>query len=209
MEEKQVIIQHACQFTLASVKDILNDILNTEPINIVAQVKSLEDVYDNLMRFPSTHMVILSLCCDDYRHNHTFHLIVNWLQANRTTCRVVIIADIPYIRLLEHYFYDIDLIYAMIAKTAPVSHVVEWLRQVFYQVTPTKRFFYRKRHLSLSKREQLVMELLLQGNSNNHIASALQLSHKTVSYYKRNAMNKLGIPSLQPMLILPTSRMDH
>jgi DNA-binding NarL/FixJ family response regulator len=53
------------------------------------------------------------------------------------------------------------------------------------------------------------MELLLQGNSNNHIASALQLSNKTVSYYKRNAMNKLGIPSLQPMLILPTSRMDH
>ncbi|CRY56994.1 MULTISPECIES: LuxR C-terminal-related transcriptional regulator [Yersinia] len=209
MEEKQVIIQHACQFTLASVKDILNDILNTEPINIVAQVKSLADVYDNLMRFPSTHMVILSLCCDDYRHNHTFHLIVNWLQEHRATCRVVVIAEMPYIRLLEHYFYDIELIYAMVAQTAPMVNFAEWLKQVFYQVTPTKRFFYRKRHLTLSKREQMVMGLLLEGNSNNHIASTLQLSNKTVSYYKRNALNKLGIPSLQPMLILPTSRMGH
>lgn len=53
------------------------------------------------------------------------------------------------------------------------------------------------------------MRLLLQGNSNNNIATILQLSNKTVSYYKRSALSKLGIPSLQPMLILPISQVVY
>ncbi|CNI67263.1 LuxR C-terminal-related transcriptional regulator [Yersinia pekkanenii] len=203
MEEKQVIIQHSCQFTLLSVNNILNDILVTEPTNVVIQVESLTDVYANLIRSPSTHMVILSLYCYDYRYRHIFHLIIKWLQKNRATCRVVIIADTSYLRLLEHYFYDTDLIYAMIAQAAPIHHFVERLKLVFFQLKPAKNLFYRKRYLPLSEREKMVIRLLLQGNSNNHIASTLQLSNKTVSYFKRNALNKLGIYSLHPMLILP------
>ncbi|CND64087.1 LuxR family transcriptional regulatory protein [Yersinia frederiksenii] len=209
MEEKQVIIQHACQFTRFSMKDILSNVLAMEPVNIVDHAESLNDVYDNLVRFPSTHMVVLSLYGYDYCYTNTFGLIINWLQENRATCRVVIIADISYIRLLEHYFYGIDLIYTMIAQAAPISHFVDRLTHVFFQATPTKRFFYRKRHLPLSKREQTVMRLLLQGNSNNNIATILQLSNKTVSYYKRSALSKLGIPSLQPMLILPISQVVY
>ncbi|WP_244942321.1 helix-turn-helix domain-containing protein [Yersinia rochesterensis] len=53
----------------------------------------------------------------------------------------------------------------------------------------------------LSKRERTVLALLLQGKSNNAIADHLQLSNKTISYHKRSALGKLGIPTLQPMLM--------
>ncbi|HGS4463333.1 TPA: response regulator [Vibrio metschnikovii] len=46
---------------------------------------------------------------------------------------------------------------------------------------------------SLSKKEFLVMKLLVNGNNNNHIAKELSISEKTVSTYKKRIFDKLGI----------------
>jgi DNA-binding NarL/FixJ family response regulator len=48
---------------------------------------------------------------------------------------------------------------------------------------------------SLSLREREVVRLVAQGYTNREIASALQVSVKTVETYKRRAMDKLGLHS--------------
>ncbi|NAW61296.1 response regulator [Vibrio sp. V31_P5A7T61] len=45
----------------------------------------------------------------------------------------------------------------------------------------------------LSKREFLVMKLLVNGSNNNEIARALSLSEKTISTYKKRIFEKLGV----------------
>ncbi|HFR4115447.1 TPA: LuxR C-terminal-related transcriptional regulator [Yersinia enterocolitica] len=197
MEDKLAIIQHPCVFTRFSLERILKKLLMSESVNIVASASSLTDCYDNLVRFPTTHLAILSLRGEDYTSGDSLSLIVDWLRIHRPDCRVIIIADEFCVYLLKQYFCGVDQVHAVLAQNAPLSQYVTQLNRVF--LSPA--MLSKKRTCVLSKRERTVLALLLQGKSNNDIANDLQLSNKTVSYHKRSALGKLGIPTLQPMLM--------
>ncbi|WP_431225043.1 LuxR C-terminal-related transcriptional regulator [Serratia sp. L9] len=51
-----------------------------------------------------------------------------------------------------------------------------------------------------STRESIIMQGILNGQSMNRISSHLDIDYKTVSHYKRSALGKFGIRSLQPLL---------
>lgn len=53
----------------------------------------------------------------------------------------------------------------------------------------------------LSQRELSVLRFLLKGKSITRIALRLGLNYKTVSHHKRSALVKLGVNSLQPLLL--------
>ena len=197
MEDKLAIIQHSCSFTRFSLERILKKLLMSESVNIVASASSLTDCYDNLVKFPATHLAILSLRGEDYTSGDSLSLVVDWLRIHRPNCRVIIIADEFCVSLLKQYFCGVDQVYTVIAQNAPLSQFVTQLNRVFSSPT----MLSKKRTCVLSKRERTVLALLLQGKSNNDIANDLQLSNKTISYHKRSALGKLGIATLQPMLM--------
>ncbi|QHB32689.1 response regulator transcription factor [Yersinia canariae] len=197
MEDKLAIIQHPCSFTRFSLERILKKLLMSESVDIVASVGSLTDCYDNLVKFPATHLAILSLRGEDYTSGDSLSLVVDWLRIHRPNCRVIVIADEFCVDLLTQYFCGVEQVYAVIAQNASLSQFVTQLNRAFSSST----ILTKKRPCLLSKRERTVLALLLQGKSNNDIADHLQLSNKTISYHKRSALGKLGIPTLQPMLM--------
>ncbi|MGE4799733.1 LuxR C-terminal-related transcriptional regulator [Yersinia hibernica] len=165
--------------------------------DIVASVGSLTDCYDNLVKFPAAHLAVLRLRGEDYTSGDSLSLIVDWLRIHRPNCRVIVIADEFCVDLLTQYFCGVEQVYTVIAQNAPLSQFVAQLNRVF----SNSAIQSKKRACVLSKRERTVLALLLQGKSNNDIAVHLQLSNKTISYHKRSALGKLGIPTLQPMLM--------
>ena len=54
----------------------------------------------------------------------------------------------------------------------------------------------------LTRREQLVLKLILEGMSNREIAEALYLSPATAKSYSRDVMRKLGVSNRQQALLL-------
>ncbi|MFL4555626.1 LuxR C-terminal-related transcriptional regulator [Yersinia kristensenii] len=197
MEDKLTIIQHPCCFTRFSLERILKKLLMNESVNIVASVSSLTDCYDNLVKFPETHLAILSLRGEDYTSGDSLSLVVDWLRIHRPNCRVIIIAEEFCVSLVRQFFSGVPQVCAVIAQNESVSQFVTQLNRVF----SNSMILSRKPPCVLSKRERTVLALLLQGKSNNDIADYLQLSNKTISYHKRSALGKLGIPTLQPMLM--------
>lgn len=197
MEEKLAIIQHPCFYTRFTLERILKKLLMSESVKIAASISSLTDCYDNLVKFPAVHLAILNLRGEDYTSGDSLSLVVDWLRIHRPNCRVIVIVDEFCVYLLKQYFYGVEQVYAVIAQNAPLSQFVAQLNRVFSNPPALSK----KRPCKLSKRERTVLALLLQGKSNNDIANHLALSNKTVSYHKRSALGKLGINTLQPMLM--------
>ncbi len=197
MEEKFAIIQHPCSFTRFSLERILKKLLMSESVNVAASVSSLTDCYDNLVKFPTVNLAILNLRGEDYTSGDSLSLVVDWLRIHRPNCRVIIIADEFCVHLLKQYFFGVEQVYTVIAQNALMSQFVSQLNRVFSSPPALNK----KRPCILSRRERTVLALLLQGKSNNDIADHLELSNKTVSYHKRSALGKLGINTLQPMLM--------
>ncbi|CNH41334.1 Virulence factors putative positive transcription regulator BvgA [Yersinia kristensenii] len=197
MEDKLAIVQHPCSFTRFSLERILKKLLMSESVNIVASVNSLSDCYDNLVKFPETHLAILSLRGEDYTSGDSLSLVVDWLRIHRPNCRVIIIAEEFCVSLVRQFFSGVSQVCAVIAQNESVSQFITQLNRVF----SSSMVLSGKPPCVLSKRERTVLALLLQGKSNNAIADHLQLSNKTISYHKRSALGKLGIPTLQPMLM--------
>lgn len=54
--------------------------------------------------------------------------------------------------------------------------------------------------VSLSPREQEVLELIVKGNKNTEIAEILSLSAKTVDWHRTNVMRKLGVHNLAELI---------
>ena len=54
----------------------------------------------------------------------------------------------------------------------------------------------RNSHASLSTRETIVMNYLLQGKTNKEIAEILSISDKTISTYKRRIMDKFNVKNV-------------
>ena len=57
----------------------------------------------------------------------------------------------------------------------------------------TKKIEYDDVKNLLSKREKIVLDLLMEGKSQKDIASVIDINYKTVSTYKRRLMNKLDV----------------
>ncbi len=201
MEEKQIIVQHPCLFTRTGLEQLLTDTSFNCPTRIVASEETLWKCHANLRRFPDVDMLILSLRGDDYTPGDALNLIVDWMQIHRPQCRVVVIADAFCIRLLEHYFYGLNNVCAIFDHTAPLSQLSGQLVRMLEGKQLERQRPVSERLYPLSKREQCILGSLLQGKTTIDIAHSLQLSYKTISYYKRSALNKLGIRTFHPLLI--------
>jgi len=58
----------------------------------------------------------------------------------------------------------------------------------------------------LSRKERVVLSLLIRGDRNKDVAEHLAISEKTVSQHKTNALAKLGVSSLMDAAAMATSR---
>jgi FixJ family two-component response regulator len=58
----------------------------------------------------------------------------------------------------------------------------------------------RERFASLSEREREVLDMLVEGLTNREIAVALAISTRTVEKHRANLFDKLGSPSLVPLV---------
>jgi two-component system response regulator FixJ len=58
----------------------------------------------------------------------------------------------------------------------------------------------RRRLQLLTPREREVLELLVHGKTNKEIARALGASHRTIEIHRRNAMEKMGAPTLADLV---------
>ncbi|PHZ21682.1 helix-turn-helix transcriptional regulator [Yersinia massiliensis] len=197
MTRKQIIIQHPCYFTRQGLENALPPSLMDKSHDIVASVGSLNECFHHLLSFPLAHLVILSFRGKDYLSGDSLSLIVDWLLIHRQDCQVIVIADKFCVHLLTSYFFGVKQVYAVLAHNDPLNKFSFHLKQIFSAPVAA----IEKQPCMLSKRERTVLALLLQGRSSNDIAGYLKLSNKTISFHKRSALNKLGISTLQPMLM--------
>ncbi|MFA3763152.1 LuxR C-terminal-related transcriptional regulator [Yersinia sp. 2466 StPb PI] len=200
MEQKQAIIQHPCFFTRMGLEQILNNL----SVDIAFSVKSLADCHDNLRAFPSMHLAILNLQSQDPTAGSNLSNIIGRLRIYHPHCRVIVVAEAFCVHLLKGYFYKVSQVRAVIAHNVPLREFVMVISQVF----SAQMTLHWKRSSLLSRKEQVVLGMLMQGQSNNDIAVNLHLSNKTISYYKQRIVNKLGFPISQPDLINEPERIS-
>jgi FixJ family two-component response regulator len=62
----------------------------------------------------------------------------------------------------------------------------------------------RRKYLSLSDRERLVMRLLLRGMLNKQIAAQMGLSEITIKVHRRHIREKMGVESLADLALMVT-----
>lgn len=200
MKKKQIIVQHPCTFARTGLEGLLSDFPLSSLVNVVSSVDTLWECRASLARFPEVQLVILSLRGEDYTPGDVLGLIVDGLQLRYPRCRVIIMADSYCIRLLEHYFYGLNNVCAIFDHAVPLVQLSSQIGRLL-KGQNAEYLFENELINPLSKREQCILGSLLQGKTTIDIAHSLQLSYKTISYYKRSALNKLGIRTFHPLLI--------
>ncbi|MGD1816493.1 MAG: response regulator transcription factor [Pleomorphochaeta sp.] len=55
--------------------------------------------------------------------------------------------------------------------------------------------------INITKREKQILILILKGQNNNHIASQLGISERTIEAHRRNIYQKLGVHSLSQLTL--------
>ena len=101
-------------------------------------------------------------------------------------------------RYLSHYGDRITVMAASIALAELVGKVIS---RVYPAVGGIKGGSTKKTRLPrLSEKEVIILEALLAGHRACDIAEILHLREKTLSYYKRKALAKLGVRVLSKLL---------
>lgn len=86
-----------------------------------------------------------------------------------------------------------ELVLPVLVKS---DSIVNTAKLLIEQIDQTYNAVVKKNKANLSKREQLVAQLLLAGFSNKYISYELDLSPKTVSTFKTRILRKTGVKSI-------------
>ncbi|WP_114196290.1 response regulator transcription factor [Edaphovirga cremea] len=200
MAKKRIAIQCPCLYTRTGIEEILLDTQFSEKCKIVASISHLDQYANRLIRLPAVDIIIVTLSSTIADPASTLSLFGEFLPMVHPDARILLIADVMSTGVMARYLSDLNSIGCVLDTSEPLGMLEKQLVDVIDTFTDA----YRPGKVTaspLSLRETTVLRRLLDGEQMMSIAKDLQLSPKTVSNYKRSALIKLSIRSLQPLII--------
>lgn len=194
MHSKKIVIQCPCYFTRKGIEELL-----AKPEEIT-NFSSLSQCVSQLNNRLTPDIVIVTLSSMVNNPAFTLRLFGELLPFMYPSITTLIIADMAVSGVMARYLCGLKSVWGVLETSESLA---AWQNQLRHLIQPSEAFVPTREIAtpSLSLREMTVMWRLLDGQKTAHIAYELCISPKTVSYYKRSALVKLGIRSLQPLMI--------
>ncbi|MDQ9127082.1 LuxR C-terminal-related transcriptional regulator [Serratia fonticola] len=192
-------ILHPCQFTRSGLIGLLPancEVLSTEKI-LQCHLHLLSENIPNL--------IILSLQGVDYSVIDVLSLIDIIYKENHQH-RILIVIDIYRNSGLIDYLQETSSRIGFIDTQNSLSFITKQINELIVDNNPGLYSYNKKNVKVLSLRERQVLSGILMEFNYKQIAQMLSISSKLVGYYKRIALRKLGVKSMQSLLI-PTNQL--
>ncbi len=168
--------------------------------DVIASISDLERCGGYLKAFPVVDIMVLTLSSLVKKPTYTLRLLGEDILRYHPNSKVLLIVDVMFIGGMTRYLLGLKNTKAVLDVSASLEILQNQLLN-FFQPCMELDTSNHNTERSLSLREMNVLRRLLEGQSSTSIARDLQLSPKTISHYKRSALIKLGIRSLQPLMI--------
>ncbi|MFC0226559.1 helix-turn-helix transcriptional regulator [Serratia aquatilis] len=200
MSKKKTIIQCPCHYTRIGIETVLKNMQFSEKCEISVSFSELGECGKYLRTQPKIDILLLTLSSAVASPIATLHILGEYLPLLHPDTKIVLIADMMSVDAMARYLCGLENVLDVLDTSNPLQVLQEQLLGVFNPHNGMKKLNYTASR-SLSLREVTVLVRLLEGEKMMHIAGDLQLSPKTISFYKRSAMVKLGIRKYQPLMI--------
>ncbi len=204
MINKKAIIQCPCHFTRRGIEAVLQNMNFLAELEVIASLDRLSQCIKLLNSGPAPDVLIMTLSSMVSDPSATLHLLGEYYLVNPRV-KTILINDMASFGVMGRYICEFKNVLAILDLSSSVETLEFQLLNTF------QPFTYRSplRHSttpSLSPREMTVLQRLLDEQKTTDIAYDMRISPKTVSSHKRSALCKLGINSLQPLMIKDYNR---
>lgn len=197
MRKKKLVLQCSCHFTQVGLEALINESDLSASLELVASARDATQCGALLTDLPVVDIVILILRNNDYNLPSLLELIGERLPHRHPSSQVVLMGNLGPMKVLRRCFGSLENVWPITTLSAPIAVLLKHMREIS---TADKRQAGEPR-IGLSPHERLVLRKLLAGESPNQIADSMAIHYKTVSYYKRSALAKLGMSSLSPLVV--------
>ncbi|VEI62059.1 DNA-binding transcriptional activator BglJ [Serratia fonticola] len=200
MGRKNIIIQHPCYFTRLGMEKILEKHLPNNLSRVFNHLGHLDEYYRHLRKRHRVDIAVINLLSGNHLQRELLNWVVRQLRLNNPDCQIIFIMDTKNSILLVNHMHELQHIQVVLEPKESLSTITDRLSLIFSD-QPQDRPTPGLKMPRLSQRELSVLRYLLKGKSITRIALRLGLNYKTVSHHKRSALVKLGVNSLQPLLL--------
>ncbi|AJQ99057.1 hypothetical protein F652_1068 [Enterobacteriaceae bacterium bta3-1] len=209
----QIAIVEQCHFIRNGLKNLLLDITQEQgnhteihTFNSISDIdkcryKSVESGLDSLI-------LVVNASSGFYSLTKGFHPFIENLVARIPSIKIIIICEDTLQRLAYHELRSHHSVSGIISTKSKIDDLKAQLENVIYSHNQPTRPNNPSR-IMLTQREQQVINALLSGKSAAAIAGKLNVSQKTISAHKINALKKLNIRTIAMLFdILPLSSQE-
>lgn len=197
MRKKKLVLQCSCHFTQMGLAALINESDLSASLELVASAGDATQCESLLTDLPVVDIVILILRNSDYNLASLLELIGERLPHRHPSSRVVLMGTPGSLNVLKRCFSGLENVWSITDSSVPSAVLLKNLQEI----AATNKGKARDPRGGLSRHERLVLRKLLGGESPNQIANSMAIHYKTVSYYKRSALAKLGMSSLSPLVV--------
>lgn len=198
MDYKSAVILHFCTFTRQGLVEQLNTL--SADHRIIGCFGQMQEYSDHMHIHGQTGLLIIGLQGNDYTLGDSLSLITDKLRVQHPHCRVILMADGKQITLLQDYLCRLENVAAVVDNKATLEQLRPHLHSVLKARPALPRVQDVTREL-LTPREHKILSGLLRNKSIPLICRNMEIQRKAVSHYKRSALGKLGLKSLNPLLL--------
>jgi DNA-binding NarL/FixJ family response regulator len=204
MLNKKIMIQCPCNFTRRGIEAVLQKIHLLVELEVIASLERLSQCIKLLKTGPAPDILIMTLSSMVNNPSATLHLLGEYYRSNPKV-KTILINDMVSCGVMGRYICEFKNVWAILDTSRSVETLQLQLLNTF------EPFSYRSspRYAttpSLTPREMAVLQRLLDEQKTADIAYDMHISPKTVSSHKRSALFKLGIRTLQPLMIKSYNR---
>ncbi|CAI2084649.1 Bacterial regulatory proteins, luxR family [Serratia fonticola] len=199
MSIKHATILHPCQFTRLGLSELLPSscrVLSSEKIH---------QCHLHLLSVNKPNLFIISLQGSDYTVMDILSFIEIIFQESHQH-RVIIILDVYRSSGLIDYLLETCARIGFIDTQNSLSSITRQINELMSNDLLEFSEYFKKVAKPLSLRERQVLNGILMEFDYKKISQVLSISPKLVGHYKRKALKKLGIRTIQSLLI-PTNQL--
>lgn len=206
MAKKKIAIQCPCSYTRQGIENLLRKQDLARKCKLVTSINHFGEVEERLKSLRAVDIIIVTLSSAVDAPVTALSLFGEYLPNAYPGARILFITDLIPDRVMARY---LRLTINSPGRVFDTSSSLSMLKNQLVDVVetmPDESTPCKVEKPLLSLRENTVLRRILDGDSISVIARGLKISIKTVSHYKRSALVKLNIKTLQPLLINTDSK---
>ncbi|AHG22875.1 hypothetical protein Z042_16610 [Chania multitudinisentens RB-25] len=200
MESKKILLQCPCEFMRLGIMGLLDTPYSDEDNDTVINVSSLEKAEDVLITIFDFDIIILTINSMYYNAAELIYMLSYRIPIHHPDSKIIILTEDKCIKAIKRHLKGLGNIGIILEANESVEKIQSELSFTSHSNKKSNKSIARMTCV-LSMRELTILKKLLSGKSITQVAKELAINYKTVSHYKRSAMNKLGIRTLHPLFI--------